>query len=77
MFDRIAVLRALIRKTERVFNPDPKGHHWGRRNSDRLVMMPPRRRVVVPSVVVSANTKIRKMGLMVPFVAPECGRMSQ
>jgi len=45
--------------------------------SDRLVAMPPRRRAVAPSVVVSANTKTRKMGLMVPFVAPECGRMSQ
>jgi hypothetical protein len=27
MFARIAVLRALIRKAERVFNPDRKGHH--------------------------------------------------
>jgi hypothetical protein len=31
MFARIAALRALIRKAEKVFNPDRKGHHWGRR----------------------------------------------
>jgi hypothetical protein len=81
MFARIAVLRALIRKAQRVFNPIARattGAGASRREiSDRLVMMPPRRRVVAPSVAVSANTKSKTMGLMVPFVAPECGRMRQ
>ena len=35
MFARIGVLRALNRKVERVFNPDRKDHHWGRRKLAR------------------------------------------
>jgi hypothetical protein len=31
MFARIGVMRALNRHVERVFNPDRKDHHWGRR----------------------------------------------
>ena len=31
MFARIGVMRALNRHVERVFNPDRKEHHWGRR----------------------------------------------
>jgi hypothetical protein len=31
MFARIGVMRALNRKIERVFNPNRKDHHWGRR----------------------------------------------
>src|SRR5260370_20306246 len=31
MFARIGVMRALNRHVERVFNPDQKDHHWGRR----------------------------------------------
>jgi hypothetical protein len=37
MFARFGVMRALNRQVERVFNPDRKDHHWGRR-------MPTRRR---------------------------------
>ena len=32
MFARIGIMRALNRHVERVFNPDRKDHHWGRRN---------------------------------------------
>jgi hypothetical protein len=31
MFARIGVMRALNRNVERVFNPNRKDHHWGRR----------------------------------------------
>jgi len=31
MFARIGVMRALNRHIERVFNPDHKDHHWGKR----------------------------------------------
>jgi hypothetical protein len=31
MFARIGIMRALNRHVERVFNPDRKDHHWGRR----------------------------------------------
>jgi hypothetical protein len=31
MHARIGVLRALNRHVERVFNPDRKDHHWGKR----------------------------------------------
>jgi len=35
MFARIVVMRALNRHVERVFNPDRKDHHWGRRQLAR------------------------------------------
>jgi len=35
MFARIGVMRALNRRVERVFNPDRKDHHWGRRKLAR------------------------------------------
>jgi len=35
MFARIGVVRALNRNVERVFNPDRKDHHWGRRKLAR------------------------------------------
>ena len=35
MFARIGVMRALNRHVERVFNPDRKDHHWGRRTLAR------------------------------------------
>ena len=35
MFARIGIVRALNRKVERVFNPDRKEHHWGRRKLAR------------------------------------------
>jgi len=35
IFARIAMLRALNRHIERVFNPDRKDHHWGRRKLAR------------------------------------------
>jgi hypothetical protein len=35
MFARIGIMRALNRKVERVFNPDRKDHHWGRRKLKR------------------------------------------
>ena len=35
MFARIGVMRALNRHTERVFNPDRKDHHWGKRKLRR------------------------------------------
>jgi hypothetical protein len=35
MFARIGVMRALNRKVERVFNPDRKDHHWGKRKLAR------------------------------------------
>jgi hypothetical protein len=35
MMARIDVMRALNRKVERVFNPDRKDHHWGRRKLAR------------------------------------------
>jgi hypothetical protein len=34
-FARIGVMRALNRHVERVFNPDRKDHHWGRRKLAR------------------------------------------
>ena|SRR5947209_3071720 len=34
-FARIGVMRALNRHVERVFNPDRKDHHWGRRKLKR------------------------------------------
>jgi hypothetical protein len=35
MFARIGIMRALNRHVERVFNPDRKDHHWGRRKLAR------------------------------------------
>jgi hypothetical protein len=35
MFARIGVMRALNRRVERVFNPDRKDHHWGKRRLKR------------------------------------------
>jgi hypothetical protein len=35
MFARIGVMRALNRHVERVFNPDRKDMHWGRRKLAR------------------------------------------
>jgi len=35
MFARIGVMRALNRNVERVFTPDRKDHHWGRRKLAR------------------------------------------
>ena len=35
MFARIGIMRALNRNVERVFNPDRKDHHWGRRKLKR------------------------------------------
>ena len=35
MFARIGVMRGLNRQVERVFNPDRKDHHWGRRKLAR------------------------------------------
>jgi hypothetical protein len=35
MFARIGVMRALNRHVERVFNPDRKDKHWGRRKLAR------------------------------------------
>jgi hypothetical protein len=35
MFARIGVMRALNRHAERVFNPNRKDHHWGRRKLAR------------------------------------------
>jgi hypothetical protein len=35
MFARIGVMRALNRHVERVFNPDRKDPHWGRRKLAR------------------------------------------
>lgn len=35
MFARIGMVRALNRHVERVFNPDRKDHHWGRRKLAR------------------------------------------
>ena len=35
MFARIGVMRGLNRRVERVFNPDLKDHHWGRRKLAR------------------------------------------
>jgi hypothetical protein len=35
MFARIAVMRALNRHLERVFNPDRKDHRWGKRKLKR------------------------------------------
>jgi hypothetical protein len=35
MFARIGIIRALNRQVERVFNPDRKDHHWGRRKLKR------------------------------------------
>ena len=35
MHARIGVLRALNRHVERVFNPDRKDHHWGKRKLKR------------------------------------------
>ena len=35
MFARIGAMRALNRHIERVFNPDRKDHHWGKRKLAR------------------------------------------
>ena len=35
MFAQIGVMRALNRHVERVFNPDRKDHHWGKRKLAR------------------------------------------
>jgi hypothetical protein len=35
MLARIGVMKALNRKVERVFNPDHKHHHWGKRKLKR------------------------------------------
>ena len=35
MLARIGVMRALNRHVERVFNPDRKNHHWGKRKLKR------------------------------------------
>jgi hypothetical protein len=35
MFARIGIMQALNRHVERVFNPDRKEHHWGRRKLAR------------------------------------------
>ena len=35
MFARIGVMRALNRNVERMFNPDRKDHHWGKRKLKR------------------------------------------
>ena len=35
MFARIGIMRALNRHVERVFNPNRKDHHWGRRKLKR------------------------------------------
>jgi hypothetical protein len=35
MFARIGIMRALNRHVERVFNPDRKDHHWGKRKLAR------------------------------------------
>jgi hypothetical protein len=35
MLARIGVMRALNRQVERVFNPNRKDHHWGRRKLAR------------------------------------------
>ena len=36
MLARIGVMRALNRHVERVFNPDRKDHHWGKRKLARV-----------------------------------------
>jgi hypothetical protein len=38
MFARIGVMRALNRHVDRVFNPDRKEHHWGRRKLARSLL---------------------------------------
>ena len=35
MMARIGIMRALNRHVERVFNPDRKDHHWGKRKLKR------------------------------------------
>jgi hypothetical protein len=35
MMARIGVMRPLNRHVERVFNPDRKDHHWGKRRLKR------------------------------------------
>jgi hypothetical protein len=35
MFARIGIMRAVNRHVERVFNPDRKDHHWGKRKLAR------------------------------------------
>ncbi|MEO6779558.1 MAG: hypothetical protein ABI196_01335 [Bradyrhizobium sp.] len=44
MFARIGVMRALNHKVERVFNPDRKDHHWGKRKQKRTPETTPDRR---------------------------------
>lgn len=34
-FARIGVMLALYRHVERVYNPAPKDHHWGKRKLER------------------------------------------
>jgi hypothetical protein len=40
MFARIGVTRALNRDVERVFNPDRKDAHWGKRKLARDRLLP-------------------------------------
>ena len=40
MFARIGIMRALNRHRERVFNPDRKDHHWGKRKLKRPMRNP-------------------------------------
>ena len=35
MFARIGMMQALYPRGERVFNPDRKDHHWGKRKLKR------------------------------------------
>ena len=35
MLARVGVMRALNRHVERVFNPERKSHHWGKRKLKR------------------------------------------
>ena len=43
MFARIGIMRALNRHIERVFNPDRKDHHWGRRKAGSMIQGAARR----------------------------------
>jgi hypothetical protein len=48
MLARIGVMLALNRHVERVFNPDRKEHHWGKRKLARSVNMDDHRAVRLP-----------------------------
>ena len=39
MMTRIGVMRALNRHVERVFNPERKDHHWGKRKLPALTVL--------------------------------------